>query len=262
MRYLILIILFGLSVFAYTQGYYNSGEQRYIYADIANVREYPSLDASVVDKIKNGQEINIEDVGASDKVGENEGFWLHITYKSDNNVKEGFIWSNVLSYTQMRRGDTKFVYGKESPAADGNVTFQVKAIRNDSIIDKKSFNVPTGSLSYTEGKIIPNGNLDGLNYIVQLYFTGEACGYGNYHFHYGWNGNRFLELPHTVSVADGGVYSYGEYMIYPTENQLPYNILVKVIAEGESPDGEADIEFNYKTMIYKWDGEKATLINN
>ncbi|MDR2950932.1 MAG: hypothetical protein LBV71_17230 [Prevotella sp.] len=260
MKRLILFFLIGLSLSAYSQGYYNAGEQRYVYADIANVRQYPTLDSEVVDKLKAGQEINIEDVGGADKVGEDKGFWINITYKIGDKVKSGFLWSNVLSYTQMRRGDTKFVYGKESGANEGKVKFQVKAIRNDSIIDRKSFDVSTGSLSFTEGKIIPDGSLKNVNYIVQLYFTGEACGYGNYHFHFGWSGNRFLELPYTVSVGDGGVYSYGEYLIYPTDSQLPEDTLLKVIAEGEAPDENSDIEFQYKTMMYKWDGEKITPI--
>lgn len=260
MRQLVLFFFFGLSTLLYSQGYYNAGEQRYVYADIANVRELPRLDAGIVDKIKAGQEVNIENVGEADKVGDNDGFWLRIVYKTGDVTKEGFIWSNVLSYTQMRRGDTKFVYGKESAIDEGNVKFELKAIRNDSIIDKRTFNVPSGSLSYTEGKIISNGNLDKVNYIVQLYFTGEACGYGNYHYHYGWSGSRLLELPYILSVGDGGIYSYGEYLVYPIDYQLPENILLKVVAEGEAPDENSDIEFQYKTMMYKWDGEKATPI--
>lgn len=261
MKHLIFFLLIGLSLSVYSQGYYNAGEKHYVYADIANVRQSPTVDSEIVDKLKAGHEINIEDVGETDKIGEDNGFWINITYISGDKVKSGFLWSNVLSYTQMRRGDTKFVYGKESGVNDGQVKFQVKAVRNDSIVARKNFDVSTGSLSFTEGKIIPNGNLQNVNYIVRLYFTGEACGYGNYHFHFGWNGNRFLELPYTVSVGDGGVYSYGEYLIYPTDYQLPENMLLKVIAEGEAPDENSDIEFQYKTMMYKWDGEKATPIN-
>lgn len=258
---LLFSFLLLLSFNAGAQNVYESGKQFYIYADVANVRNLPGLDADVVDKLPAGQEVTIQDIGKADKVGEDEGFWLQITYKNKGETKEGFIWSNTLSYTQMRRGNVKFVYGKERKNEDsGLAAFCLKAVRNDSIISRWNFEVSTGSLSYTEGRIKPNGNLSGVDYIVQLYFTGEACGYGNYEFNYAWTGKELLELPGTVSVADGGVYSHGEYIVYPTDSQLPENIIMKVTASGEAPDENSDLEFEYKTVLYKWDGRKATAV--
>lgn len=266
MRYLLfLLIYFSVCLPVFSQRYGGSDENglRYVYADIANVRETWGLNANIIDKLKVGQEVKIKDVGAADRIGDNDSFWLHITYTADNVQKEGFVWGPTLSHTQLRRGNVKFVYGKESGINEnGNVLLRVKAVKDDSIIDKIDFELPASSLSSTEGRIRSNGNLENIEYIVQLYFTGEACGLGSYEFNFAWNGSHFLQLPYTLSVGDAGVYAYSEYLLYPTDNQLPEGIILKVIAEGEAPDKDSEIEFKYKTVIYKWDGRNATLIND
>jgi len=244
------------------QGYYEKGQKYYIFADIANVRSSPDLNGPVISKLPAGNEITVEDKGIADKVGDYEGLWFEVTYTSDSKENKGYIWSGALSHTQMRRGNIKFVYGadREKTVVDNEIPFELKVLKDDNIVFRKAFLVPSGSLSYTEGKIKPNGNLSSIEYIVDLYFTGEACGYGNYHYNFGWTGSELLELPYTLSIGDSGLYSYGEYLIYPGESQLPHNMMLKVIEEGSAPDENSDIEYHYKTLMYQWDGRKASLV--
>lgn len=60
MKRLILLLFLGLSVLIYSRGRYGAHyglEDRYIYADIVNVRQKPNLNAEIIDKIKAGHEI-------------------------------------------------------------------------------------------------------------------------------------------------------------------------------------------------------------
>lgn len=266
MKYLILafslLIFSGSSAFA--QLYYTKGESRYIYADKANIRKALQMNSEVVDKLSAGQEITIEEEGPVDTIDGNDGFWLLISYKKNSEPNKGYIWSHNLSHVQLRRGNVKFVYGIEKRlknTEDGNdLIFNIKAIRNDSIVSRKIFAINSESKNYIAGKIIQTESLSGVEYIIQLTFSGEACGIGSYNFHYAWNGNKMLELPSTFSVSDAGVYYHGEYMVFPNENQLIQNLILKVVADGHYPEEDpeaADMIIKHKTTYYQWDGNKA-----
>jgi hypothetical protein len=101
-----------------------------------------------------------------------------------------------------------------------------------------------------------------LQNIYRISFSGEACGIPTFHYYFGWNGSKLLMLPEKMNVADADVFYHSEEFVFPSEKGGKPDMIVKKIEDAELIE-ESDQVYNMSNEeeYYKWNGEKATLIN-
>jgi len=263
------------SLFAQQEGYnygldwyIQAGDKYYVYADAANVRSAPDAKSEIVHKLTAGQEVEIISANQDGDETIIDGFrgkWLSV---SVNEKVSGWIWSNTLSYKQMRRGNIKFVFGIDR-TVDYRHKCTVKAIENNKIIDRKSYDIGTEESNYNDAKIIDNVLLHNVKFVVRLDMGGQACMIGSNEIFFAWldEKKKLVELPRTFSISDACAVSYGENLYIPTDSNAGlYNLLLKATRSGSIPDDdsydfdECDTEkwdWKYKAQIFRWNGEKA-----
>ncbi|MDR0799351.1 MAG: SH3 domain-containing protein [Dysgonamonadaceae bacterium] len=268
---LILICLTGCFVLNAQESYYygfeytlQADEKYYVYADVANVRIEPDSKADIENQLSAGQEVTIIE---TDDKGDNpvviDGFtgkWLYVSYTINDVKRAGWIWSNTLSYKQLRRGDTKFVFGIDKIVKFG-FQWSVKAIDNGKIVDRKFFTVSGEESHSPYAKIMDGVQLENVKCVVRIASGGEACGIGAPVHYFAWldGSKKLVELPSTMSVGDACALSYSETLIIPTENteSIP-NLLIKITDEGIPPENEDDAcDYSkwrdvYKTELFEW----------
>ena len=249
------------------------GEKYYVYADIANVRVVPVATSEISCKLSAGQEIIV--VAVYDKENDAEidgvrGQWLYIN-TTDGTNREGWLWSNTLSPKQLRRGNTKIVFGIDK-VTEEVCKYTFKAVDNGKIVDRKSVNINIISDGYmfNEAKIFDNISLENVKCVAYFSIGGNACGSGHNGLYFAWldETKKLVELPKVWSMGDACAVSYGEALYIPNEtNGGIYNLLVKVTESGIPPDDDLDCDYTkwgweYKTELFKWNGEKAVQIKN
>ena len=248
------------------------GEKYYIYADIANVRVGPVTTSEISFKLSAGQEIIINAVYDKEDATEIDGVrgqWLYVA-TTDGTNRGGWLWSNTLSSKQLRRGNTKFVFGIDK-ATENGFKCTIKAVDNGKIVDRKSYELDFDGTMFNNARIIENVWLKNVKYVVHLNIGGNACAFPLSNLYFAWleEKKKLAELPKAWSVSDACAVSYSEAVSIPTEsNGGISDILVKVTESGIPPEND-DLsceydkwKWEYKTELFKWNGEKTVRIKN
>ena len=254
----------------YGHTYLCVGEKYYIYADVANIRVRPATTEEIIYKFPAGQEIVINAIhnGEETSIDGVRGQWLYVT-TTDGTNREGWLWSNSLSSKQLRRGNVKFVFGINS-FSDYKFKGTVKAIDNGKIVDRKNYELGMEGAMFNNAKIIDNVSLENVKHVVHLSIGGGACMFPLSDFYFAWleEKKKLVELPVAMSVSDACGVSYTESLSVPSENSGGiYNLLVKVTQEGTPPEKGDPCDYSkwdweYKTELFKWNGEKTVKINH
>lgn len=243
------------------------GEKYYVYSDIANIRSEAGTDFDIVDKLNCGDEVTVVEYDRNNAYTANKllAGWVKISYDKNGETKEGYLWELNLSKTQLRRGDVKFVFGLDKlKPKDEYFVFegQLKAVQNGQIVSRTQFdNYP---VSLIGGSILDNAGLEGVEKVIKISFSGEACGEPMIDHHIVWDGNRLTYLIETTSVGDGGE-GHVENIIFPSAyNCGSCNSVVKLINNyysdiSDESNNDPDTENSYKTEIYIWNAKKQTL---
>lgn len=270
MKPIVFTILFILSVcnnlkaqdnWYYTFSFFE-GDKRYVYANTANVRNQPGLEYEKTDQLVCGHEVTIlKDTEIEEKIDGISGKWLKVSYEKDNVQKEGYLWQGTLSYTQLRRGDVKFVFGIDNYNEKSYQTMgSIKAVKDQMLLDRSVFEIC--STATAGGRIIDKHGMEGVSQVLEIMFGGAECGVATCFNYFAWDGQKFTPFARTYYVGDGGVYSYTETLDFPTIGSMN-NILIKYIEEATDYDQKAnsndEMNWRYKTEVYKWDGKKLTL---
>jgi hypothetical protein len=278
---IVLIVLSSNSVTAQPTlfNYFESENvERYVFGDTVFVRQGTGTSFKVLDTLFAGNDITIISIDTTQHLL--KGFtapWVKIKYKKDTVSKEGFIWAGLLSYTALRRGDVKFVFGVDrciSKTVTSNnekypeysFVIKLKAMKFGSVLHQQKFTINgSESMAYTEGKVSGGNGLDGVQYLINLLFSGEACGIPAYTYTYAWDGKQLNELPLRTHISDAGVFYHEETFVFPADKGGQKGMLIKKITIGEATDktdknGENIMKETSSTMLYKWDGKKAVFI--
>jgi len=247
-----------------------TGEKYYVYADAANVRIAPNVNSEIHFKLPAGQEIMIISIYKSKEeqiIDGLNGQWLFVT-TTDEAKREGWIWSNTLSYKQLRRGATKFVFGIDKEIESG-YKCTIKAVDNGKIVDRKNYEIGFDEKIFNNAKIIDNVFLENVKYVVNLCIGGGACAFGLNNFYFAWldEKKKLVELPKAWSVSDACAVSYTETVYIPTENNDGlYNLLVKAARIGIPPENDDDAcdyekwTHEYKSELFEWNGKDVVKI--
>lgn len=247
------------------------GDDAYIFADIAYIRDYPSLQGKVLDSLEAGVSVRILSEGYNNMlIKDFYAPWHKVEYRVGKQKKQGFIWLGLIAlngnYDPLGNlwlyGFNK--YPNRSQDEEDYALCQVKLLSpQKEIIGSTSYLVYLMGQSYTEAKVMDNMGLEGLTAIHRVAFNGEACGIPSNYYYIGWTGSEFLSLPGKSSVSDAGVYYMEEKLLFPSEHHLDQNLIIKDIVEGEVIDFDAEVldyKVNKQRIKYYWNGKVASQI--
>lgn len=267
-------ILLSLNIFAqdcyYGFGYFCVGESYYVYADAANVRSSPDIKSEAKFLLYAGQEVKVTAIKESQNtqvIDGLEGTWLFV---STNDKRDGWIWSNTLSYKQLRRYNTKFVFAIDKKTEDGYNCI-LKVVDNGKIVNKLNFKIGFEETLNPDANIIDNVFLENVNYVIHIEIGGGACGFVKNDFYFAWldANKKLIEFPKAQSVSEACLFSYSEMIVIPNKNQGGiYNLIIKNSEEMTAPDEEdndcdsSKWSHKYKTIQYKWNGKEVTEITS
>ena len=241
-------------------------DEAIVFADIAYIRDAPVTKGKLLDSLKNGDRVQILSTGYNPTVL--RGFiapWHKIKYKSNGEMKEGYIWLGLLALGKGTNvsGET-FIHGflrknKQTEYDNGSYILEIKTLdRFNNVLARAHYPAELNYQSYTENKILNNMGLEGLTSIHRISFLGEACGVSSNYYYFGWNGEQFIPMFDKTNVSDAGIYYYNEQILFPSEHNLENQLIIKDIEEGEVID-EAAEELNYKIKKerkkYNWNGK-------
>lgn len=278
MKNLLLIFLFMLcfgsarsqeSSFVYENNMQDSSEH-YIFGDTVYVRLSASLQSPVIDTLFAGHEVFL--VNKTSVHSMVRGFlapWVSVRYKKNGVQHDGFIWSGLLSFNPMRRGQTKFIFGFDRRTKhDAQFNGVLKVVENGKLVTQVSYKILDGeSLSFIEGKIRPHGGLDHVSYIVSLNFSGEACGVNAYDYSFAWTGQKLVAMPLLTNVGDADVYMHSESFILPKDKGGQSGMLImdiETLEQTETSNGKDGYLYLQEGEVkyYRWDGKTFTLVRS
>jgi hypothetical protein len=256
---------------------WNIGEKdaRYVFSDTAYVRSGPSIKSQALDTLLAGDEITVMSTGKEPFTLKGiTARWLSITYTKNGTPRQGYIWEGLVSFTPMRRGTMKFVYGlnrivDSSYVLDGEkfsakiYQMGLKAVSEGRVQDVTYFKIMGDeSSSFTEGSVTGGRGMQNIQQLVCMNFGGEACGVPTYHHYYGWTGTKLLPVLQLMDVGDADVYYHTEVLILPQDKGGKSGMLLVREEEGEE-SGKTDkngmniMTEKKRTIRYTWNGEKA-----
>lgn len=246
---------------------------RYIFADTAFVRVNPDTKQAPVDTLLLGDEVKITGFTGKNLLLKRMDLpWLKVSYKKDGQDKEGYLWEGLISFTQIRRGDLKFVYAYDrivdtliEKQPHEQYVVKLKVVQAGKQLTGTSFKIfATESSSFASGRVMSGLGLSNVQHIVSLEFGGDACGVETNCFYFAMmKDGRLADLPGRMVVGDAGVYYHDESFVFPAEKNGEPDTIIMNLTEGEETekmdkDGNPVMKETKSSMKYTWDGEKAS----
>ena len=237
----------------------------YVFADMAYIREYPNLQAQVIDSLSHGNQLVINSEGYNGDII--RGFyapWHEVKYIKDNQQKTGFIWLGLLALNGSKNNEGElFIYGfkKFKPATAYTHDYyesELKVFNNqEELITKETFHAELNSQTGTETKLLPGMGLENIQNIHRIGFLGEACGISSQYYYFAWNGKNLIHFPDKMTISDAGVFYYEETILFPSEHTGDPSMIYKNIIDAENISEDFDNP-NYietkRQKKYVWDG--------
>lgn len=242
-----------------------------VFADIAYIRDYPGLKGLVLDSLTAGSKVIIKSEAYNNTlIKDFHAPWHKVTYMAGKQQRSGFIWLGLLALGSNNDKEGKlWMYGfnkylNRSNDEEHLSLCEIKILDPSlHIVGRTSILVTRGEQTFTEGKILNNMGLAGLQAIYRIGFFGEACAVSTDHHYIGWTGMEFINLPGKSNVSDAGVSYHDEKLLFPSEHRLGASLIIKDITDGEVIDPDQK-ELKYKEsknrVKYIWNGKIASEI--
>jgi hypothetical protein len=247
----------------------NINDTAFVFADIAYIRDYPGLEGVLLDSLRTGTRVVIKSEPYNKTlIKDFHAPWYKVTYMTGKQKRTGFIWLGLLALgTNTDKEGKLWMYGFNKYVNRSNdeehlSLCEIKVLdRAQQPIARTSVLISRGGQTYTEGKILDNMGLAGLQAIYRIGFMGEACGVSTNHYYIGWTGTEFVPLPGKTSVSDAGVFYHEEKLLFPSEHNLDPALIIRDVTDAEVIDPDQD-ELTYKEIKkrvkYIWDGKIAS----
>lgn len=244
------------------------GQTASVFVEKAYIRSGPGLNMKVVDSLTLGENVTI--ASAPFKGNTIKNFyapWYQISYHSDGQLKQGFIWLGLLALgKQTDKDGLQFLFGFERFIKQQNEEQQdhylttVKLLdAQDSLITSQSYPfVFSGQLS-SQSKLLPAMGLNNVKQILRMEFLSGACAVPTEYNYMAWTGQKLINLPSRYSVSDAGVFYYDEKILFPSEHKRNNQLIYKYIEEGEAKDDstlDPDYRISKREEYFQWDGDK------
>ncbi|MCS3800751.1 hypothetical protein [Niastella sp. OAS944] len=286
MKTLILFLFLGLGEFVFAQdepyfpdmrswNIHNSDTaDRYIFADTALVRVSPDTKQAPADTLFAGDNITVTGVMPNAlTIRGLKGPWLKIRYTKNGEVRNGYVWQGLISCDPLRRGDVKFVVGIERRADSISGTgkykdttkrflVKIKVVKQGAILAKTTFiTYDDESANFCYGKVMSGMGLSNVQNMINITFSGEACGISSYHNYFAFTkSEQLVRFPIKENVSDAGAFAHTESFIFPNEKDgKPDMVIWKMVneeaTEKEDKNGNQIYKVtDKKSIIYTWDG--------
>lgn len=245
---------------------FQKADTAYIFADLAYIRDYPNLEAGVIDSLTQGNQVIIKSVAYRGNTI--RGFyapWHEISYIKDNQQKKGFVWLGLLALNGSKNNEGElFICGlkKFRPSTAYSPSYYESELKifdkEQMFITKEIFHANINGQSGIETKILPGMGLQNIRNIHRLGFLGEACGIASQYYYFAWNGTNLIHFPEKMSVSDAGVFYHQENILFPSEHKGDSSMIYKNIIDAENTSENPD-DLKYKETKsqkkYTWDGK-------
>ncbi|WP_316822620.1 hypothetical protein [Pedobacter gandavensis] len=240
-----------------------------VFADVAYLRDYPGLKGKLLDSLTAGTKVVIKSEALNNTfLKDFYAPWYKVEYTIGKQKRSGFIWLGLLALGSSRDQDGQlwmYGYNKYPNRSNDEANLALCEIKildpSLRLVGRTTFLTEKGGQTYTEGKILNNMGLIGLQRIFRIGFLAEACGIASNHYYIGWTGTEFIDLPGKSSVSDAGVSYYEEKLLFPSEHKLASDLIIKDITEGEviDPDQkELTYKVSKKREKYLWNGKMVS----
>lgn len=250
---------------------------RHIFADTAFIRISPDTRQLPIDTLLAGDDVTITQI--TDKSLTLKGLkgpWLQVRYIKDGITKDGYIWQGLIGCSPMRRGDVKFIYAVDRRADSSYVLegtkeiskrflIRLKVVQKGKILASGSLITPDDeSASYSTAKVMSGMGLTGVQNIITLTFSGEACGIPTYDYYFGWTKEgKLVRFPDKTNVGDAGAYYHSETFTFPNEkngkpDMIVWNMTTEEATDNLDKDGNNIMATTEKgEKQYVWDPVNA-----
>lgn len=241
----------------------------YVFADVAYLRDNPSLKGAILDSLTVGSKVLIKSQAYNNTlIKDFYAPWYKVEYTIGKQKHSGFIWLGLLALgTNKDQQGQLWMYGfnkyPNRSNDEGHLALcEIKVLDASlQLLSKTSLLIEKGGQTFTESKLLNNMGLANLQAIYRIGFLGEACGIASNHYYMGWTGTEFLRLPEKSKVSDAGVSYHEEKLIFPSEHKLDAALIIKDITEGEVVDpDQKNLTFKEtkKREKYIWNGKVAS----
>ncbi|SDY07155.1 SH3 domain-containing protein [Lutibacter oricola] len=228
---------------------FQSNQTEYLFADNVKFRENPNLDSKIIDLLSIDSQIKI--IEKTEKTLDFDGVksnWYKI--KVDNKI--GFVLGALISVYNLEVENTKFKFQIKSNEKN-DIYLKVRVISNNRF-EQFEYKLIGEEFSID---LRDNQNLNNLDNMIIVDYLAEACGVENGKTYIFWNNEKLYHIADLSSMADGGMYSYSSYFIFPKSIN---GIKDKIIYKRETETME-DEETNWRkesieTRELIWNGEK------
>ena len=272
---LMLFVTFSYSQDEYNHNYYwnfQDNTKAIVGFPTCYVRISPNIISNVLDSLQLGTEVMVK--STSESLHKLKGInvsWVDIEYKNQaGETKEGYVWKGLLALNYVKNGTLTYLTTidkiekiKSQEYFNENFFITVKILNKENqLLDAFIIKKCLSESSYFQNKTIGHLGLSQLQNIYRISFSGEACGIPTFHYYFGWNGSKLLTLPEKMNVADADVYYHSEEFLFPSEKGGKPDMIIKKTEEAELIEETVHVyDMLNEEEYYKWNGEKATLIN-
>lgn len=261
MRYIIVLAVFLLcAATVWANDDVSLGKHYFALAQPASIYAEPEPDSRVLAQLEPGAELTL---GRFIKLKEIDGRywrWYAVDFEFKGVVNKGYIWTpEIYANDRLRYGDARFYAAVQYLDDLKKGTATLYAQFNDVAVSVSVDLVSTSSYSLTA---IDTG-LQGIETIVLLSVSNEACGYPDEKHYFAWTGKELLPLQSAIYFFDewAGI-SYHERIIWPKDG-APEGTFIKVTQAVEIWEDEYggyhDGQSRYATQVYEWNGHEAML---
>lgn len=243
---------------------FQRGDQAYVFADVAYIRDYPSLESKVIDSLAEGHQVVIRSEAYNGNTI--RGFyapWHEVTYTKDKKQAKGFIWLGLLAFNGSRNeAGELFIYGfKKYRTNNGYSPYYESELKvfnkKQEFLTKEIFHAEVNGQSAIETKILSGMGLENIQNIHRVSFLGEACGIPSRSYYFAWNGTNLIHFPEKMNVSDGGIFYHEETILFPSEHKGDPKMIYKNIIDAENISEDYEnptfIETKHQ-QEFTWDG--------
>lgn len=186
--------------------------------------------------------------------------WYKVRYLNGGEDVTGYMRTpDSLQNEAFEYKETHFTYTTDVDEENYTATVELKAVKNAQVIGSCTMHVYPEAVNNVVITALSGHGLDGVDFVIKMYLSGEMCGVPIYEYYYAWAGAEFVTLPEAITMGGEGIEtSYAESVILPA-NGAPWGTIIKTVATYEPVGGEDSYETkdDFAAQFYRWQGKEA-----
>lgn len=274
MKKLVFLLFLALNV-SYSQDFdyldvnqgFETDEIVYLFGDNVKLRTSPSVDSKVLDLLKIGDSLKIIEKTDSHYVynGLNTRW-----YKVEHNNKQGYVVGGLISVTEKKAENARFLFGFE--IVDEKLYTITRVLLNSK---KNYLENKTEYLGDNYGftiNLYDNKGVKGINNIVFIRYLPESCGANSGGCYLFLDDNNLYKVIDVTSSADIGFWE-DENLIFPNDPKGEENKIIYFKENGQSHENDNPeiqpiweksdiIKVNVKWINNKLEPNPKTVVND